>query len=405
MENNKRFGSLDFLRGFALISVIFFHTSVYNYANIHKIDFSNPPIAVVLISFLVLWGGLLIFYSGVVNSFMLSKRTDKEFAFVHTKHLLYAGGLLIVFHFLLNIIFGRWSNDFVNNQPDMTFVANSIRSMQFSLPHLTKYFEGSSLSTIAFNLIIVSLIVYFLLRDNGIKKVGRNQLILGGLGFIIMLLSFVRVYVYKWLPSAIESKNYALALLFSFTIANPYPLLPYLAYGMFGVMIGLMIYLRRNDLLKHVMLPIGGFFLIFGIIGTLNFEKTISTPDFFWYYKTQLELGVFILAAVIVFLTLEKREQITNKLAFIKWFSRVSLTVYMLETLVSEIFRKILDVTIPMWNQTINGCLMFGASNVILWVIILYFWSRARFKYSLEYYWVRLFTKLDKKSTKMDELE
>jgi len=36
---NKRIDSLDFLRGISLILVVFFHTSVYNFANIHKIDF------------------------------------------------------------------------------------------------------------------------------------------------------------------------------------------------------------------------------------------------------------------------------------------------------------------------------------------------------------------------------
>ncbi len=74
---NKRIDSLDFLRGISLILVVFFHTSVYNYANIHKIDFNNPPIIVVLISFLVLWGGLLIFYSGIVNAIMFSGRIEE----------------------------------------------------------------------------------------------------------------------------------------------------------------------------------------------------------------------------------------------------------------------------------------------------------------------------------------
>jgi len=59
---NKRIDSLDYLRGISLILVVFFHTSVYSFVNIDKIDFNNPPIIVVMISFLVLWGGLLIFY-------------------------------------------------------------------------------------------------------------------------------------------------------------------------------------------------------------------------------------------------------------------------------------------------------------------------------------------------------
>lgn len=41
---NKRIDSLDYLRGISLILVVFFHTSVYNFVNIDKIDFNNPPI-------------------------------------------------------------------------------------------------------------------------------------------------------------------------------------------------------------------------------------------------------------------------------------------------------------------------------------------------------------------------
>ncbi|MFA5084716.1 MAG: hypothetical protein WC475_05080, partial [Candidatus Paceibacterota bacterium] len=92
-----------------------------------------------------------------------------------------------------------------------------------------------------------------------------------------------------------------------------------------------------------------------------------------------------------------------EKASFVGWFSRVSLTVYLLETLVSEILRKISSAIIPSWNQTINGCLIFGAINVFVWIAILFFWQKKDFKYSLEYYWVKLFKKMGKNSTKLDK--
>jgi uncharacterized membrane protein len=57
MIQNKRIESLDVLRGLALMFIILFHSAIYNYANINKLDFSNPPIIVVLMSFMALWGG------------------------------------------------------------------------------------------------------------------------------------------------------------------------------------------------------------------------------------------------------------------------------------------------------------------------------------------------------------
>jgi len=91
---NKRINSLDFLRGISIILIIFFHTSIYNYANIHKIDFNNPPIIVVVMSFLVLWGGLIIFYSGIINAIMLSGRIEKSSNLQHTKFLFIEEGFI-----------------------------------------------------------------------------------------------------------------------------------------------------------------------------------------------------------------------------------------------------------------------------------------------------------------------
>lgn len=405
MMQNKRLESLDVLRGVALMLIILFHSSIYNYANINKIDFSNPPIVVLLMSFMALWGGIFIIYSMVVNTIMIMKRSQQGTGSKFLKYAITTGIIYIFFHYILNIFLGRWNNDFINNKPDMTVVASSLRSMHFVMPQLGKYFEGSSLSTIALNLIVLSLVLYLILRKNGVVKEKRNYLILGISGFLIMALSFVRVPIFHLFTQAMEAKDYILATFYSFTIANPYPLLPYLAYGFFGAMIGMMIYQKRNNLLKLIILPLGVIFLTFGLYGVMNFEKTISTPDYFWYFKTNFELGIFLLLLVFTTLVLEPRSKFLSKFLVIKWFSRVSITIYMLETATSEIIRIVMFSILPSWNQTINGCLMFGGLNIILWIVILFFWRKTNFKYSLEYFWVLFFKKLGKNSTKMDLLK
>lgn len=399
---DKRIESLDILRGMALMFIILFHSSIYNYANINKIDFSNPPIIVVLMSFMALWGGIFIIYSMVVNTIMLLGRSQKTISFKFFLYSIIAGIIYLLFHYILNIFLGRWSLDFVNNKPELTAVASSIRNMHFTLPHLTKLFEGSSLSAIALNLIIMSLVLFLLLRKNGITKEKRNYLILGISGVLIMFLSLIRVPVFHLFTEAIEMKKYFLATFFSFTLANPYPLLPYLAYGNFGAMMGMMIYKGRNKLLKFIFIPLGIFFLFYGFFGMMNFEKTISTPDYFWYFKTNFELGIFMLLLIFTVLYLESKSDLLKKLSVLKWFSRISLTIYMFETTTSEIFRIALHQVWPSWDQTINGCLIFGSLNVVLWIVILFFWAKVNFKFSLEYYWVLFFKRIGKDSTKME---
>ena len=401
MNKPTRIQSLDILRGVAIIFIILFHASIYNFANIHKLDFSNPPIIIILMSFMTLWGGIFIIYSMVVNSYMLAGRMKQNQSTKIFSHLAIVSGLLLVAHYILNIFLGRWNVDFINNQPDMTFVASTLRNMALSFPHITKFFEGSSLSTIALNLLFLTTLLYFLFRNNGIEKKKRNYLILASLGFFIMLFSFVRVSLYPLFNESIATHNYLSSFIYSFVLSNPYPLIPYLAYGCFGTLIGLLILERRKDLLKKIILPMGLFFLIFGIFGMMNFEKTISKPDYFWFFKTNFELGIFLLLIPGTYLILENKKFLLSKLNFLKWFSGVSLTIYLSETFLSEVLRNIISPIVPSWNQTINGCLLFGAFNIIIWFIVLFFWKKADFKYSLEYSWVKLFKKLDKESTKM----
>lgn len=405
MKTGERIQTLDLLRGTAIIFIIFFHTSVYNFANIHKLDFTNPPLLIVLISFLILWGGLIILYSGFTNTLMLAGRIDGKNEFRPFGFLIIAALLYIALHYALNMIFGRWSVDFVNNQPNLTAMAATVRTGSLSFPDTAKLFEGSSLSTIAINLIVISLLNYALLRKNGIDREMRNYSILLVSGFLLMIFSYVRISWYPVFQNAIEEGNTGMALAGSFLLANPYPLLPYLAYGLFASAAALMFYRQRRKLIIRVYVPLGLLLLLYGILGAIRHDKTISTPDYFWYFKTHFELGIFLLLLTWVLLRKKTLYKITARLALIRWFSRISLTVYLLETMISELLGQAAHLLVPGWNQTINGCLLFGAVNVLFWAGVLFFWRKVDFRYSLEYFWVLGFKHMGKASGKLLRLE
>lgn len=401
---NERIRSLDLVRGMAIMLIIFLHSSIYNFARIHLLDFSNPPIIVVLMSFMALWGGVFIIYSMTVNTLMLGSVTRDEMSFRPFAFLIMAGLLYLVVHFILNFFLGRWNIDFVNNQPMVTATAYLFRNGSLTAPDSIKLFDGSSVGTIGMNLIILNLLLFLIFRKGTLNKTGYFYLIAGSAGIAIMLLSFVRIHSFPFFDGLVESRSYFSGILLSFLLANPYPLMPYLAYGIFGSMIGLMIYQEKDRLLKRVMIPVGLFFLVYGITGMMSFDKTISKPDFFWYFKTNFELGVFILMIVLCRFYPSPGSPVLSKLVIIQWFSRVSLTIYLLETTVSEVFRLAGLRLFPGWNDTINGCLAFGAVNIIFWTVVLFFWRKVNFKYSLEYFWVALFERLGKKSTKLSSI-
>ncbi|HOA15530.1 MAG TPA: hypothetical protein PKJ05_04285 [Bacillota bacterium] len=400
----KRLSSLDVLRGLAVVFILLFHSSIFNFANIHKLDFSNPPILIVLMSFMALWGGIFIIYSSAVNAYMLLRHDSVGRKPGEARYLFIAGAIYLVFHYLLNIFLGRWSIDFVNNQPELTAVAGTLRNMRFTMPGVNKWFEGSSLSTIGMNLIVLAGLAPLLLRNKAAGRQGMNYWILGLSGTLVMLLSFTRVYIYPMFERAMAESDYLASTFFSFAIANPYPLLPYIAYGLIGMMVGMMAYEGRWRLLAQVGLPLGLAFFVYGIIGMLNLEKSISKPDFFWYFKTNFELGAFILMLLFALLILGRGLRLARGFNLLKWFSRASLTIYMLETTTSELLRMIGLKVFPGWNETINGCLLFGAANIALWAFLLALWQKADFKYGIEYFWVLLFRRLGKPSTKLEGL-
>jgi len=401
---NERILSLDLLRGTAVILIVFLHSSIYNFARIHLLDFSNPPVVVVLMSFLALWGGVFIILSMTVNTLMLGSATSRGMSFRPFSFLIIAGLLYLGVHFILNFFLGRWNIDFVNNQPIVTATAYLFRNGSLTVPGSLKLFDGSSVGTIGMNLIILSLLLYIIFRKGSLNKTGYFYLIAGSAGVAIMLLSFVRIYSFPFFAGLVESRSYFSGVLLSFLLANPYPLLPYLAYGIFGSMIGLVIYQENDRLLKRAMLPLGVFFLVYGVTGMMSFDKTISKPDFFWYFKTNFELGVFILMIVLCRFYPAPGSPVLSKLVILQWFSRVSLTIYLLETTVSEVFRLAGLKLFPGWNDTINGCLVFGVVNIFFWTVVLFFWRKVNFRYSIEYFWVALFERLGKKSTKLSSI-
>lgn len=400
---NQRIESLDLLRGMAMMVTILFHSSIYNYPNVSNIIIGKPSFVVTLIGFVALWGGIFIILSMVINTIMLLRRNCDEYRMDHFKFLLIAGIIYFFCHYALIFFIGRWSNDLGKNQPNITFVASSLRNLRFTLPPVEKLFDSSSMSAIAINLIVMTLVLLLLLRKLDMDNLPRMATILGMFGFLILSIAFIRVPLFSIFRQAKESHNFLAGIPLGIALSHPYPLLPYLSYGFFGSMIGMLIYHGNMRLLIKIVIPIGSFFIATGMIGMSQFERTIAEPDFYWYFKTIFELGAFLLMMAII-PAINLNSAMVQKMAFIKWFSRISLSIFLLETTISEIFRMGWSLILPSWNQTILGCILFGVFNIFAWIGILFAWRKVNFKYSFEFFWVKFFSKIGKHSTKMDLL-
>ena len=399
--SNQRIESLDLFRGIATLFLVLFHSTIYTNPNVSLIVNEQPAFIVVLLSTVGIWGGIFILLSMLMNTIMLLCRIQQKFLINHFIYLLIAGFIYLFLHFCMIIFIGRWNNDIVNNQPNITFVANVFRYRRFSLPQPEKLFDTTSISTIGLNLIVMSLVFVLVFRRFNLKQVKRYAIGFGMMGLFILAIAFIRVTNFYVFLQAKESFNFLAGMPLGFIISHPYPLLPYLAYGFFGAMVGLLIFSGDKQLLYQMVIPFAVFFTLVGFIGMRLFEWTIAEPVYYWNFKTIFDLGIFLLMLVLLFV-IERKLGFMKKMVVLKWFSWISLSIYLLETTVSEMLRASWSLIFPTWNQTIAGCIIFGCFNVLVWIGILFAWRKVDFKYSFEYFWVKIFHRIGKQSTKMD---
>lgn len=399
----SRIAQLDVVRGFAIIYVVFIHSVLYNYTQINNVDLAHTPWPLLLIGAMGLWGGVFVMYSLIVNSFSVFRAGGGRAVALRTIMPLVVAGLAYIFIIgtLQTMVFGRWAANIATPQIDHTLVAEVVRSEPLDL-HADRIFTGSGIKSVGLNLVVVPLVLYFVFWRRGLRDEKRTYLILIIVALAVLAFSYLRLYMYdQWIHDVLVN-NYLSAWLGSLLIASPYPGVAYLSYGFWGVAMGAMYFYKRYDLLRKVVLPIGGVLLALGMLNAVRYPGTVFEVTEFWYWKMVLETGVFLLLFAGTLLVASKQTFKYGRVwRFVEPFSRVSLSVYMLETLTSEMLRPIWFRHDIDWQQGYLGPLLLGVANVVVWTVIVFAWKRANYRYSVEYFWVRAFKLIGKSSTKL----
>ncbi|MEI6850974.1 MAG: acyltransferase [Candidatus Saccharibacteria bacterium] len=405
----RRINALDFLRGIGIIGVVFLHSSLYHYANLLKIDFKNPPAIVTIIGMLLMWAGLFALVSGAVTAIQYVRRHTQEKK--NFKELLrlstLSGFVLLVTSYIYFWIVGPAILDRVNGNHDYSFLMNFMVKGQFQFPSFERIIYVDSLTMMALNILITGLILFFLFRKGGFDKKKRNYWIIGTLAAVFVLLSYIRIPLYPIMEEAIKGKNLLMVIPMDYFINKNNPILPYLGFGLFGTLLGLFIANKEKwSTIWKTFSIIGLIFLIAGVVGYVTLPDTMleRAIDEMWLYIIIAQVGLFLFMALAALKYFDFGKNALgryDKQKIIRRFGKVSLTVFMLETPLSELFSKILSVINPNWNQTIGATLIFAAVIVVFWGFVIYFWEKNNFKYSFEWIIVKVFKHFGKKSTKL----
>jgi hypothetical protein len=412
MKVTSRLRSLDAARGVAIAYVIFIHGVIYNLYTFGELDIKSLAPPIIALGVVGLWGGVFVVYSLMLNTMMVLRRLDEKRSLRNTAGFLVAAGgvYLGVIGSIQSLILGRWP---IGSEDETlyTYAAQLIRGFDDASLHLVNLMSASGIKTIGLGLLVTSLVLMVVLKQRRTTTHKELHLLFMALGVIILGFSFLRIYLYEpWLVSLAE-QQWILGYVGGLFLADPYPGIAYLSYGFFGVALAIVLHYRRTEFLYKFVLPIAATLITVGIAGIFSQPLQFFGASWFWYFKILFESGCFLLIfSGLTMVALHEnrlRRALKNKRQWLRLFSpimalsRISLTAYLLEMVTSELLRYVWFALDSDWDKSLLFCSTLAITNVAVWLCIAVMWRRANYKYSLEYFWVKMFAAFGKQSTKL----
>ncbi|MBN1933845.1 MAG: hypothetical protein JW934_04220 [Anaerolineae bacterium] len=405
----KRLAGLDLVRGVGILCVVFLHSATFHYAAISEVNFDDPPLVITVIGFLLMWAGLFAILSSAAYAYSSAVRVGQgnlspvQIAASYAK----AGLLMLVLHYVYFLALAPKLLDVEGGNHQFSLLPGLIATGRFPPFYSDRVFYSTALSMTAWNLLLIGPLVGWLLkRGRGARHAAP---LLGGLGTLVVVLSLIRLPMYPVAAKSIEDGRWLAALIFGFLFNKNNPVLPYLGFGLFGSALGLALAgTERPRRALGWFALLGALWLAAGIVGLALLPDTMleREVDLFWYFIVLFQLGLFLLLVVLALYLFDYGPDklcgvLNNALKPARRVGAVSLSIFMLETVFSQIGVRIADALLPGWSLSINACLLFGAINALLWVGIVWVWSRAGFRYGMEWLSVRAYKWLRRPSDKM----
>ena len=380
----KRVSGLDDLRGFAILGVIFVHSTIFSFAGIDRIDMEDPPVSVAIMGLAALFGGVFTVISGAVNTIQTCRWVERDGR--AARHalvgLLLSGLFLIAAHYFYTVLLGPTSFDFETHRHHYSLLPAIIRGIGLDSLDLTRLFENTTLSLLGWSLVFNGIVLWLLLRRGGLGKWRRNCAITAALGLLLMLGGLLRIQLFPLWEQAVQSKRSLAAAVLGFLAARSYPLLPYLGFGFFGSLLGLQVAggMGRKTI-NATLFGAGGAWLVSGVAGYILSPPVVGRVDLPWFFKVHMELGLFLLVIALAlnltrFSRHEAGEEAGGRPSPLRTFGTISLSVFLFQMPVTEILAWLLRKTLPGWDQEIGTMFLFGGLNLLLWLVFVWLVQR-----------------------------
>lgn len=422
----KRIQTFDLLRGLAIVAMILIHRIIWDYYR------QNPDADIYAVGFMILtlftnMAGIFFCISGAVNSYVNINRLKE--GRISSKQVLFksfsTGFILIILSLLFRYFLLRTTDDVVSYIPGTETIQHWNETGV--LPYMVLYgvypakfnifvlFHMGTLSMIGYSIITVSIALVLYHKTKGLEdSQGLRRLFLI-IGIAIFLTSGLTYrFLYAPVQQAVNAGNIAAGIFLSPLFIGKFSVFPHLAYGFFGAFFGVA-FAKKDAQPKRVLRSMLLFWTVLLSIGVVLLAITIPqglTNTWYGAWGQKLfQLGFYFLLfwlgmRFIDYQPDETRESRMKWLAPLITVGRVTLTIFILEGLLSVSMQRLIAPVWPDWNASAANATLFGLLNLAVWAVIIAIWKRFNFAGSVEWTSTWLVRTLSgQRSSKMDKIQ
>ena len=413
-----RIVTFDVLRGMAIGAMVFLHNGAFHLAALGEVLRSPPPWLVVF-GFLLLWAGLFGVVSGAANATATVRRLQRQTLVGgqpwHYPRSLMTGAvqtflILFVLHWMWTVVLGNSAVTEDPNDPTLrvTLLPGFIYYGFFPRIHPENWVFASALWMIGANVLLVSLALrWFYRRRPPHQGDGVQGYLLLLAASVLLVTPFLRALLFDPMMTLVARRGAAItaAVPLALLINDPNPVFPFFAYGLLGAIAG--VALVRGEPRRILYRRLGRSGLLLVALGGLGIGAAggvvLAEREHVWgqspLYFAALSyalLGIFAWVLIGLLALLDPGVESTRTpwrpaaLGPLLRFGRLSLTIFMLEGVLGMALRVGIDALFAGWNATVGFVLAFGLGNVLLWHVILVYWERIDYRYSLEWWLARI---------------
>jgi len=397
----KQLIGLDVLRGIGIFFVIALHSAFYYFGGLFQLDLNDPPVVVTVIGLLLMFAGLFAMISGLVHNLQFEHRVEVHKDPVKSmKHQVKAGLFVLVLAYVYFLFTGPGLAQFETASFDNSILVEFIQNDRFVGLSQERLLYVDSLVMLGTNAVLCGLIAcgfHRLFPDSGTRKTAYFVLAIG-----LFLLSLLRIPLYVVYLDAVAEQNLGVVLGLNFFVNKNNPILPFLAFGVYGMWMSLVLSggsSSKKSSPGRTILPIGAGLFLLGVALYIFLPDTMleRSIDMKWYSIMLAQLGLFSLLTLLC-IRLYKGKRLSRKAGkarisglgfFFYRFGIAGLTVFFVESVVSGIVYRLLLLIRPGLSFSIGQSLLYGITMAILWGIFLIFWEKSHYRYGLEYWYAR----------------